>query len=102
MAKYSRKKLSKLCTNCEERPALFLSPSKNKYIFRNDGHDLCQECRTNFENKFRMKETINKYSRRYTCKSCQNKGRASREIADTGRIHCPQCGTVNEAARIYE
>lgn len=38
-----------------------------------------------------------KFSRRYKCTECGNKGRTSRRVADTGKIICPVCETENPA-----
>lgn len=42
--KTKRRKDRKLCKGCGERPALFLSPSRRRFITKDDGHELCGQC----------------------------------------------------------
>ena len=39
-----RRKPKHLCSNCNERPALFFSPARHKLVAKDDGHDLCRQC----------------------------------------------------------
>ncbi len=44
---------------------------------------------------------MNKYSRRYECPHCGQKGRVNRKEAQLGRVQCVKCKKMSKASPLY-